>query len=53
MVNSNETFITRFLKLESSGGILLMIAAVIAMVLANTPFATYYDLLIDTPLGCV
>ena len=50
MNNSNETFITRFLKLESSGGILLMIAAVIAMVLDNTPLATYYDLLIGTPV---
>ena len=50
MINSKETFITRFLRLESSGGLLLMIAAVIAMVLANTPLATYYDLLIDTPV---
>ena len=50
MINSKESFITRFLKLESSGGILLMIAAVIAIVLANTPLATYYDLLIDTPV---
>ncbi|MEJ2446798.1 MAG: Na+/H+ antiporter NhaA [Anaerolineales bacterium] len=44
------TFIGRFLALESSGGILLMIAAVIALVLANTPLQPYYDLLIDTPV---
>ena len=50
MINSKETFITRFLKLESSGGILLMIAAVIAMILANTPLVFYYDLLINTPV---
>ena len=37
MKNSQETFITRFLKLEASGGIILMIAAVIALILANTP----------------
>jgi NhaA family Na+:H+ antiporter len=50
MNNSKETFITRFLKLETSGGIILMCAAVVALVLANTPLATYYDLLIDTPV---
>lgn len=44
------TFIGRFLALESSGGILLMIAAVIALVLANTPLQPYYNLLIDTPV---
>jgi NhaA family Na+:H+ antiporter len=45
-----KTFIGRFLQLESSGGILLMIAAVIALVLANTPLQPYYALLIDTPV---
>jgi NhaA family Na+:H+ antiporter len=50
MNKSRETFVKRFLKLESSGGILLMIAAVIAMVLANTPVVKYYALLIDMPV---
>jgi len=50
MNNSNETFITRFLKLESSSGIMLMVTAGIALVLANTPLETYYALLIDTPV---
>lgn len=45
-----KTFIGRFLQLEASGGILLMIAAVIALVLANTPLQPYYALLIDTPV---
>ncbi len=45
-----KTFIGRFLQLEASGGILLMIAAVIALILANTPLQPYYALLIDTPV---
>lgn len=47
---TNETFIQRFLKLESSGGILLMIAAAAALVIANTPLDKYYALLLDTPV---
>jgi len=49
-MKSQETFIQRFLKLETSGGIVLMFAAVLALVLANSPFATFYALLIDTPV---
>lgn len=45
-----DTFFTRFLKKESAGGILLVIAAVLAMVLANSPLKSIYDLLIDTPV---
>ncbi|MCA9923089.1 MAG: Na+/H+ antiporter NhaA [Anaerolineales bacterium] len=50
MSNSKERFITRFLKLETSGGITLMFAAVAAMVIANTPLESFYALLIDTPI---
>jgi NhaA family Na+:H+ antiporter len=50
MNKSKATFIARFLKMESSGGILLMAAALTALVLANTPLASYYALLIDTPV---
>lgn len=39
------------LKLESAGGVLLMIAAVLAMIAANTPLHTYYDALIDMPVA--
>jgi NhaA family Na+:H+ antiporter len=39
-----------FLRLESSGGIILFIAAVLAMIIANTPLESYYQLLIDTPV---
>ena len=41
--------IREFLKLESAGGIILMISAALAMVVANSPLAVYYDLLLDTP----
>ena len=50
MNKSKESFIKRFLKLEASGGIVLMLAAVLALVLANSPLKTYYTLLIDTPV---
>lgn len=39
-----------FLRLESAGGVILFIAAVLAMIIANTPLAQYYQLLIDTPV---
>jgi NhaA family Na+:H+ antiporter len=50
IMNKKGTFISRFLRLESSGGILLMFTALAAMVLANSPLIVYYDLLIDTPV---
>ena len=53
MLNNNvtsETFLARFFKLESSSGILLIIAAVLAMIFANTPLQVYYTLLLDTPV---
>lgn len=40
-----------FLDLESSSGILLVIAAVIAMVVANSPLAPIYNSLIELPVG--
>lgn len=42
--------IKTFLKLESASGILLITAAVLAVLLANSPFSHYYDLLLDTPI---
>jgi len=42
--------ITRFLRLESAGGILLMLAAGLALVCANTGLRTYYELLMSTPV---
>ena len=39
-----------FMKLESASGIVLVLAAVLALVLANSPLAPFYDLLLDTPV---
>lgn len=39
-----------FLKLESSGGIILVATAILAIILANSPLAWAYQLFIDTPV---
>lgn len=44
------TTIKEFLKLESAGGIILVMAALLAMVMANSPLDSYYNLLIDMPV---
>lgn len=46
----DNSAIARFLKLESSGGILLMVTATLAIIIANTPLKSIYDLLLDTPV---
>ena len=45
------TAVRDFIKLESAGGILLLAAAVIAMVVANSPLATLYDSLLNTTVA--
>ena len=42
--------IRNFLQMESAGGIVLMGAAALALVAANSPLSVYYDLFIDTPV---
>ena len=44
------TALQKFLHKETSVGILLVGAAILAMVAANTPLNTYYDLLLDVPI---
>lgn len=39
-----------FLKLEAASGVILFLSAVAAMVLANSPLAGIYDMLIDMPV---
>jgi len=39
-----------FLKLEAASGIILMLSAVVAMIIANSPFAPWYDLLLEIPV---
>ncbi len=50
MQNLNESAITRFLRMESAGGVILMITATLAIIIANTPLIAYYSLLLDTPV---
>jgi NhaA family Na+:H+ antiporter len=42
--------IRSFLQLESAGGIILMAAAALALIAANSPLSVYYDLFIETPV---
>lgn len=43
--------IREFLKLESAGGILLVIAAALALILSNSPLAAFYDAALHIPVG--
>ena len=40
-----------FLKLESAAGVFLLISAIIALIIANTPLAHLYDLILDTAVA--
>ncbi len=40
-----------FFDNESAGGILLILATIAAMAIANSPLAHYYDMLINVPVG--
>ena len=51
MTNKVESFWKSFYKMEASGGILLMISAVLAMIFANTFLSSYYDLFLSTPVA--
>lgn len=43
--------IQEFLKLEAAGGIVLMAAAILALIIANSVFAGYYDAFLATPVA--
>ena len=45
-----KAIIRVFLKMESAGGIVLIGAAVLAMIAANSPFNSYYNLLLAVPV---
>lgn len=49
-MSKSITSIGEFFELDSAGGILLVAAAVLAMLFANTPVSVYYNLLIDVPV---
>jgi len=50
MRSTHDSFISNFFRLESASGIILMFAAVLALVFANSPLQTYYALFLDTPV---
>ncbi|RKZ97178.1 MAG: Na+/H+ antiporter NhaA [Gammaproteobacteria bacterium] len=53
MQSSNNNFLSffqNFLKKESASGILLMIAAITAIIIANTPLNSIYDDLLEIPV---
>ncbi|MDH3347685.1 MAG: Na+/H+ antiporter NhaA [Desulfobulbaceae bacterium] len=50
MNNIKSLTLTSFLKLESSSGILLFFATILAIIAANSPLQSYYALLLDTPV---
>ena len=47
------TAMQRFFKLESASGILLILATIVALLMANSPFNAWYDALLDTPVAIV
>ncbi len=48
--NQKKADITKFFQTEAAGGILLVSVSILAIILANSPLALYYTLLIDTPV---
>ena len=50
MKAKEQSFIEEFLQMESAGGIILILAAVLAIVCANSPLNAYYELILSTPV---
>lgn len=50
MSSKPTSFIASFLKMESAAGLLLMFAALVAIVCANSPLQTLYALFLDVPV---
>ena len=46
-----STFLLNFIRLETAGGALLLLAAGLAMIAANTPLLPAYELLLETRLA--
>jgi len=51
MIDQAKFLINKFLQQKSSTGILLMLSAALALIIANTPLSVYYDLLISTEVA--
>lgn len=50
-MNYLKSLIAAFFKQDSAGGILLILSAVLAMILANSSLSKTYELLINTPVA--
>ena len=50
MDSQKHSFILKFFKLESAGGLFLFSTAVLAIIVANTPLFAFYKLLLSTPV---
>jgi NhaA family Na+:H+ antiporter len=48
--NEISKWLQEFMRQDSASGILLIIAALLAMSLVNSPFSGFYDALLDTPV---
>ncbi len=51
MKKINQSFIQQFFAMESASGILIIIATLIAMIIANSPLHHFYNLLLELPLS--
>jgi NhaA family Na+:H+ antiporter len=43
--------VREFTRFESAGGILFLVSSVMALIVANSPFAHLHDLLLDTTVA--
>lgn len=50
MQNNKNSFIVSFFKMESAGGIILFLSAVLAIIIANSPFENYYQKFLTVPV---
>ncbi len=50
-MNDIVSVVRNFLRLEAASGIMLMMAACAALLLANSPLANWYDVLLQTPVA--
>lgn len=51
MIRTTKDKALAFFQHEAAGGIVLMVAAVVALLLANSPLAHFYETLLDTPVS--
>jgi len=50
VINTVKQSVKEFFQFKASGGVLLIIATVLAMTIENSPFSIYYDALLDVPV---